>query len=157
MKTTENCYVSRTGLYSKPDLSYLDNCGPVPLLDLEDRDGIDSPPFVKRSPSPSPSNLAPSYLINVTVGEEYAYCRSCAKESCSVEKTFEFNDEVWVQCLETTEEPIEGGGVEVTRWTLTTDFCYITADSFWQDPYNSRSLLLSHYKICGADGGWKVC
>ncbi|KAF2744716.1 hypothetical protein M011DRAFT_408020 [Sporormia fimetaria CBS 119925] len=137
LKTTQNCYVSRKHLLSSPDLTSLDHCGPIPMLEWEKHHNENGTSDVnKRSASPSPDahpDPVPEilesrmYLINVTVGEEYAYCRSCAQATCRSVRRFEFNDEVWLQC---------GVGYENgDKWVLTTDFCYMNVTDFWQAPH----------------------
>ncbi|KAH7384639.1 hypothetical protein BKA66DRAFT_416872 [Pyrenochaeta sp. MPI-SDFR-AT-0127] len=143
LKTTNNCYVAQKNLYSKPDLTYLENCGPIPLLEIEKHHNENGTSDVnKRSadpapapvPVPEPASLGLMYLINVTVGEEYAYCRSCAKDSCKTEKTYEFNDEVWLQCLTNSNG---------TWWSETTDFCYMKNSDFWESPEGDCKSTLS--------------
>lgn len=151
MKTTNNCYVAQKNLYSKPDITYLDACGPIPFLEIEKHfnengtSDIDKRSLVPTAEQdaetrtgPQFQNLAPSYLINVTVGEDLALCRNCPKESCKVENEYVFNQEVWLQCL------VENNG---TWWSETTEFCYVKNSDFWQSPegdceYNSSWLLL---------------
>lgn len=85
------------------------------------------------------------YLINVTVGEEYAYCRSCAKDSCKTEKTYEFNDEVWLQCLTNSNG---------TWWSETTDFCYMKNSDFWESPEGDcKSAIFRLIHKSGMIGG----
>jgi len=134
MKTTNNCYVAQKNLYEKPDIDYLDNCGPIPFLEIlhhwnengssevDKRGEVVVPPAAaieKRA------DLGADYLVNVTVGEEYAYCRSCPDINCKVKKRYEFDQEVWLQCL------AERNG---TWWSETTDFCYVNNADFWQCP-----------------------
>jgi hypothetical protein len=69
------------------------------------------------------------YLVNVTVGEEYAPCRSCARDSCKTEKIYEFNQEVWLQCV--TNANATGPS---EWWSETTDFCYVKNTNFWESP-----------------------
>jgi hypothetical protein len=136
MKTTNNCYVAQKNLYSKPDITYLDPCGPVPRLEIVDHYNENGTSDVnKRDPNPSPpTNLGAMYLVNATIGEEYAYCRSCANATCEVEVTYEFDQEVWVQCVTET-----GGSYNGTWWTFTTDFCYVLNTDYWQSPvYDSE-------------------
>ncbi|KAF1940273.1 hypothetical protein EJ02DRAFT_319176, partial [Clathrospora elynae] len=107
MKTTNNCYVAQKNLYSKPDITYLDPCGPIPLLESEkhyNENGTSDANKRDPTPVPAPGSLAAMYLVNVTIGEEYAPCRSCPQETCNTEKTYEFNQEVWVQCV-TAQNP----------------------------------------------------
>lgn len=126
MKTTNNCYVAEIGLYSKPDITYLDNCGPIPFLEIENHFNENGTSDVnKREARPLPIHQSAHYLINVTVGEDFANCRSCPKESCKIQKRYPFNTEVWLQCL------VDNNG---TFWSETTDFCYVKDSDFWQDP-----------------------
>lgn len=124
-KTTNNCYVAQIGLYDKLDTEDLDNCGPIPFLEYETHHPSNTTSETKRNTLPEPVLASPSYLINVTVGEDWAYCRRCAKESCKVEKKYPFNSEVWLQCL------VDTNG---TWWSETTDFCYVKTTDFWEDP-----------------------
>lgn len=124
MKTTNNCYVAQKNLYSKPDITYLENCGPVPLMDIayhnnengtsevNKRDTTDRD-IGDRDTDPRPilelASRGLMYLVNVTVGEEYAPCRSCPSLNCEPEKTYEFDQEIWLQCItlavNATDEP----------------------------------------------------
>jgi hypothetical protein len=103
VKTIDNCFVPRKNLWSAPDLTHLDPCGPVPFLEADDGTAKDMTSVNKRAFEPSPSSefveRSAKYLVNVTIGEEYSYCRSCAAESCDVEKRYEFDQEVYLQCL----------------------------------------------------------
>lgn len=129
LKTTNNCYVARKNLYSKPDITYLDNCGPIPGLELEKHFNENGTSEVSKRdplPEPIPDDMSVMYLINVTVGEEYAYCRSCAKETCKSVKRYQFNQEVWLQCW--------ADGPNGTYWSETTDFCYVNNADFWESP-----------------------
>ncbi|KAJ4295470.1 hypothetical protein N0V90_007482 [Kalmusia sp. IMI 367209] len=98
-KTTNNCYVAQKNLYSKPDITYLDNCGPIPLLEIEKHSNENGTSEVDKRAPPTSSEaetwtgpevqeevMAPQYLINVTVGEDYAPCRTCPQDACHVEK-----------------------------------------------------------------------
>lgn len=129
-KTTNNCYVAEKGLYSKPDITYLDNCGPIPFLEAEWHNNENGTSEIdKRAPEPIPfpvpEEQSAKYLINVTVGEDHAYCRSCPKDSCHIEHTYNWNQEVWLQCL------VEVNG---TWWSESTDFCYVKNSDFWESP-----------------------
>jgi len=109
MKTTNNCYVAQKNLYSKPDINYLDSCGPIPHLELVDHNNENGTSEVdKREVNGRRKSLQPvleltsrglMYLVNVTVGEEYAYCRSCPKDPCETKKTYEIDQEVWLHFL----------------------------------------------------------
>lgn len=72
-----------------------------------------------------PDVTSTQYLINVTVGEEYAYCRSCPDEACGAQKVYAFGQEVWLQCL------VSGNG---TWWSETVEFCYVRSGDFWESP-----------------------
>lgn len=128
LKTTNNCYVARKNLYSKPDITYLDNCGPIPLLEPEKHNNENgTSDNNKRETASRINSMGVMYLINVTVGEEYAYCRSCPEEKCESEKLYEFDQEVWLQCV-TNNNP------NGTWWSQTTDFCYVKNSDFWESP-----------------------
>ncbi|KAF2465635.1 uncharacterized protein BDR25DRAFT_328644 [Lindgomyces ingoldianus] len=144
MKTTNNCYVAEIGLYSKPDITYLDNCGPIPFLEIERHFNENGTSQIdKRHPLPAPIGQSANYLINVTVGEDNAKCRSCPKESCKVEKRYPFNKEIWLQCL------VENNG---TWWSETTDFCYIKNSDIWQSPEGDyyRNPLCAYFDDPGS-------
>lgn len=131
MKTTNNCYVAQKNLYSKPDITHLDNCGPIPPLEYEKHNNENGTSEVnKREAAPASKPMNAMYLVNVTVGEEYAYCRSCPAEKCKSEKRYEFNQEVWLQCL-TRKDPNEA-------WGETTDFCYMKTSDLWESPQTDR-------------------
>lgn len=134
LKTTNNCYVSRKHLYSKPDITYLDNCGPIPMLELEkhfNQNGTSDINKRDATPATVPSaqleTRAAHYLINVTVGEEYASCHTCTASTCPIETTYEFNQEVYIQCVEMVEEPF-------AYWSLTTEWCWVENSNFWESP-----------------------
>ncbi|KAF2853154.1 hypothetical protein T440DRAFT_444950 [Plenodomus tracheiphilus IPT5] len=128
LKTTNNCYVSRKHLYSKPDITYLDNCGPIPYLEPEKHNNENGTSDVnKRKTTSVLQPFGAMYLANVTVGEEYAYCRSCPDEKCGSEKRYEFEQEVWIQCV--TENL-----ANETWWSETIDFCYVKNSDFWKGP-----------------------
>ena len=98
VKTTNNCYVAQKNLYSKPDITYLDPCGPIPHLEIAIHNNENGTSEVnKRDADPEPvpelADRSAHYLVNVTVGEEYAHCRSCPLLSCESEKVYEFDQE----------------------------------------------------------------
>jgi hypothetical protein len=100
MKTTNNCYVAQKNLYSKPDITYLDSCGPVPSLEFANHNNQNGTSDVnKRTENSKRNDMAVMYLVNVTIGEEYAPCRTCTKESCQPKKVYEFDQEVYIQCI----------------------------------------------------------
>jgi hypothetical protein len=139
MKTTNNCYVAQKALYSKPDITYLDNCGPIPFLEvLFHTNSTDKIPDAAGPADPGapptatpelsrrrPADQSAHYLINVTVGEDFANCRTYADEDSDIVKRYPFNKEVWLQCL------VETNG---TWWAETTDFCYVKNSDFWESP-----------------------
>ncbi|KAH7135419.1 hypothetical protein B0J11DRAFT_425979 [Dendryphion nanum] len=142
LKTTNNCYVARKNLYSKPDITYLENCGPIPPLEPDwhfNENGTSEVNKREASPKPIPTDMGVNYLINATIGEEYAYCRNCPKETCRTKKRYEFNQEVWLQCQ------TQNNG---TWWHQTTDFCYVKNSDFWQDPThdNYRNPLCEYFE-----------
>lgn len=163
-KTTNNCYVSQQGLYEKPDRDSLDYCGPIPLLEIANHNNEngtsevnkrepepEASELIERDPAPAPVEEAPrksflssllaraeKYLIQVTVGEEYAYCRECPKDSCKSQKRYEYNQSVVLQCLVRPEND--------TYWSQTTDFCYMKSSDFWESP-EGDSKLFGHGKI----------
>lgn len=148
LKTTDNCYVAQIGLHDKPDLTYLDSCGPIPTnLEIDTHNPSNTTDQIaKRDTLKQPDVMGPNYLINVTVGEDWAYCRSCAKESCKVEKKYRFNTEVWLQCL------VNNNG---TWWSETTDFCYVKNSDFWESPEgdNYRFPLCEYFE--DPDSSWR--
>ncbi|KAH7082966.1 hypothetical protein BKA63DRAFT_387494, partial [Paraphoma chrysanthemicola] len=129
LKTTNNCYVARKNLYSKPDIAYLDDCGPIPLLEIEKHNNANGTSDVNKRAAPAITDRGTMYLVNVTVGEEYAPCRSCPRMSCATEKTYEFNQDVWLQCITNANKT---GASE--WWSQTTDFCYVRNTDFWESP-----------------------
>lgn len=136
LKTTNNCYVARKNLYSKPNITYLDDCGPIPLLEPEKHNNPNGTSDVNKrdaAPLPKPESLGTMYLVNVTVGEEYAYCRSCPQETCKSEKRYEFNQEVWLQC-------VSNNNPNSTWYSQTTDFCYVKNSDFWESPEGDCKL-----------------
>jgi hypothetical protein len=130
MKTTNNCYVAQKNLYSKPDITYLDPCGPVPYLEPEKHNNENgTSDNDKRSPTPVPDSLRVQYLVNVTVGEDNAHCRNCPHASCKTEKVYKFDQQVWLQCV--TDSGLNG---TAEWWSETTDFCYVKDTEFWESP-----------------------
>lgn len=138
LKTTQNCYVAQIGLDNAVDASAIDFCGPIPFLELinaANRSGSD-PPGEPKEPVDvrgvvSVSELevrSAKYLISVHVGEEYASCRSCPGLNCTVAKTYEFNTELWLQCLVLSTAPNE------TYWSETTDWCFVRSEDLWESP-----------------------
>jgi hypothetical protein len=129
LKTTNNCYVAEKSLYSKPDITYLDNCGPIPYLEWEKHHNENGTSDVdKREPLPIPIEQSAKYLINVTVGEDWAYCRESPTNTSEIVTKYPYNSEVWLQCV------VDGGGPYDDWWSQTTDFCYVKDTDLWQDP-----------------------
>jgi hypothetical protein len=120
-------------------MTYLDNCGPVPLLEIAVHNNENGTSDVnKRSPLIERDGFHANYLVNVTVGEDYAPCRSCPSQTCELEKSYEFNQEVWIQCV------TDSGKNGTSDWySLTTDFCYVRDTDFWESPEGDCELLFS--------------
>lgn len=108
----------------------MDHCGPVPYLESEKHNNENgTSDNDKRSPAPIPDSLRVQYLINVTIGEDYVHCRTCPHASCKTEKVYEFDQQVWLQCV------INSGLNETVEWwSETTDFCYVKDENLWQSP-----------------------
>jgi hypothetical protein len=110
---------------------FLAHCGPIPHLELIwhfNENGTTD--YNKREALPTPEDTGTQYLINVTVGEEYAYCRTCPNESCRPKKRYEFDQEVWLQCLALDTDSNNTS----IWWSQTTDFCYVKNTDFWESP-----------------------
>jgi hypothetical protein len=145
MKTTNNCYVAQKNLYSKPDITYLDPCGPVPFLEFANHNNENGTSDVNKRDTEHPRlpNLAErsaKYLENVTIGEEYSYCHSCAADPCDVKKRYEFNQEVWIQCLVNTNS---------TWWSQTTVGCEMSVNTGWPNALLCRTFVTLRIRICG--------
>lgn len=104
----------------------------------------------KRSPIPEPVPLAlpkpiqetassANYLINLTVGEDYAYCHTCANSTCGVQQKYGFNETVLMQCYKETDST----NANETAWYETTDFCWVREVDFWESLYDRESEF--HY------------
>ncbi|KAH7319116.1 hypothetical protein BKA65DRAFT_95143 [Rhexocercosporidium sp. MPI-PUGE-AT-0058] len=90
-------------------------------------------------PVPLPAPLAEAsaelhkrYLINITVGEDYAFCHKKPVGSSKVVKKYEFGTGVWMQCYESTETTI----ANETYWYKTTDFCYVREVDFFESLFD---------------------
>ncbi|ESZ98117.1 hypothetical protein SBOR_1496 [Sclerotinia borealis F-4128] len=143
LKTTDNCYVAEIGLEEPADKSNLDYCGPVGFVQLNytsqrkrssvplNHDEESYHPLVKHSP-PLSHNLNKRYLLNLTVGEDYASCYSTPSSSGHLEREYEWDHGVWVQCYQdaVSTNPNE------TNWYLTTDFCYVREVDFWESLFD---------------------
>ncbi|EHK96294.1 hypothetical protein M7I_8001 [Glarea lozoyensis 74030] len=101
VKTTQNCYVSETGLVTKPDRSKLDNCGPIPFLQLnQTTKGTPqtSEPDEKRAPPNL--DLDKRYLVDFLVGEDFAVCYKNYTTAAPVVKKYKWDTKVAAQCFE---------------------------------------------------------
>ncbi|KAE8451362.1 hypothetical protein EG329_003991 [Mollisiaceae sp. DMI_Dod_QoI] len=142
LKTTDNCYVAEVGLQDLANKDILDNCGPVGFLQPNDtvlKRGKSSRslepitlPTLAKDPEPV-TDINSQYLLNITVGEDYAYCYSCANSTCDIVTRYPWAHEVWVQCYvdnEAASNPNE------TWWYETTDFCYVHEGDFEQSLFD---------------------
>jgi hypothetical protein len=132
--------------------STLDNCGPIPFLQINQTGNIDpdnkrSAPLSPKSPSPIPDHvpdplpspnpiLEKRYLVNFTVGEDYAYCHSCANSSCPTVKKYPWDTSVWLQCYVNTGATNENE----TYWMETTDFCWVREVDFWESLFDREFI-----------------
>lgn len=146
LKTTDNCYVSETGLVDSANKDILDNCGPIGFIQLNDTN------FRKRESLPAPVPITPpatgvdlgsQYLVNLTVGEDFARCYSCPNTtSCDEVTKYPFGHEVFVQCYYDATEANNG---TYQDWYETTDFCYVREQDFFQSLYDRKSSVLSDW------------
>ncbi|CEJ79835.1 hypothetical protein VHEMI00052 [[Torrubiella] hemipterigena] len=162
-KTTDNCHVSGSGLWGKPDRSRLDNCGPDPYPRAnETRRSLDSDIVVpgktvevaeettqpKKKKSGIVTSLLRRWLEPGKIGEEYAACLSCPalapNATCKQIKRYEFNDTVTSQCVRFEQINFPNGTFEDYYWMLTTDWCYTKSSDFWEPPYD-------HYRYPSCD------
>jgi hypothetical protein len=82
-------------------------------------------------PIPEPieeTEISANYLINLTVGNDFADCRTCANITCDLQQRYHFNHTVLAQCYQetTSANPNE------TYWYETTDFCFVETVDFWE-------------------------
>ncbi|PKS08743.1 hypothetical protein jhhlp_004796 [Lomentospora prolificans] len=142
-KTTDNCCISGSGLWSAPDQSKLQNCGPSygPRIN----ESVEPPELPGQKPTTLPADepeqgqaeegsaIGKRWLEDGLIGEEYAYCYSCptnpANPTCDLVKTYEYNQTVISQC--TTADLSD-------RWMLTTDWCYVNGTDFWVPPWDRK-------------------
>lgn len=142
-KTTDNCYVSGSGLWKKPDRSGLKNCGPSPGPRInETRRSVDTdemPPALEAREEED-HDLARRWLQPEQIGEEYAPCYSCPaavqNSTCRVVTTYEFNNTVTSQCVTSEFRTFPNGSFTSTTWMLTTDWCYVDGVNFWVPPWD---------------------
>ncbi|KUJ08886.1 uncharacterized protein LY89DRAFT_741715 [Mollisia scopiformis] len=140
LKTTDNCYVNEQGLRDPANKDILDNCGPIGFLQLNDTGSRKRESLPDRDPAPDLSSppgtgidLGSQYLVNLTVGEDYAYCYNCPNTTtCDVVTRYRFKQEVWMQCYYTA--PVEVANE--TYWYETTDFCYVREVDFFQSLFD---------------------
>ena len=154
VKTSDNCYVSETGLLYPADRFILANCGPIGFLQTNYTGDNDiastarigkagkSSKAIARSTVPLPEPLQETetngnFLINLTVGSDFADCRSCANITCGIQERFYFNQTVLAQCYQqtTSTNPNE------TYWYETTDFCFMKTVDFWQSLDDGMIIL----------------
>lgn len=145
-------------LGSPADKAVLDNCGAIGFIQTNDTSAstasrsasntllIPKPAAAstpkRRSPS-SPAELHKRYLINMTVGEDFAACHAATTSASAVVKRYPFDAGVWMQCYATNAtaaDPAE------EYWYKTTDFCYVREVDFWE------SLFDREFALCG---GWE--
>ncbi|TVY35915.1 hypothetical protein LOCC1_G006187 [Lachnellula occidentalis] len=150
LRTTTLCYAAQKGLEHKIDTSSLDNCGPLPRLDVNStspsskhsRGASRATRPTKRKPKPVPKptlQLQPRYLINVTVGEDYASCHEEPNTSAPLIKRYPWLTQVFLQCLSPpVDDPADPGA---TWWDLTTDFCYVRSVDFFESPEGDFSAV----------------
>ncbi|KAH8672136.1 hypothetical protein BGZ60DRAFT_374262 [Tricladium varicosporioides] len=127
-KTLDKCYVSETTLYDPIYKEGLDWCGGI-STSIEKRDELAAPKVRAASPEPIPALQNTKYLVNETIGEEYAKCYERPRTNSTVILTYNFNDIVTLQCY--TAPPGRSGPL---LWMMTTDFCYITEKDVWESP-----------------------
>ncbi|KAF8850688.1 hypothetical protein BDZ45DRAFT_602478, partial [Acephala macrosclerotiorum] len=102
LKTSDNCYVAEVGLHQPADRDILDNCGPIGFIQASytgtKRDTSSSPEPITLPSSEAPpqigTDLKSHYLVNITVGEDYAFCHSRANSTCDVVGRYLYKHEV---------------------------------------------------------------
>lgn len=159
VKSTDNCYVSETGLAFPANRFLLANCGVIGFLQANytgDNDGGSvarigkASKVVPRSANSDPADIplpkplqetaiSSNFLINLTVGNDFADCRTCANVTCDLQQVYRFNHTVLAQCYEETmsSNPNE------TYWYETTDFCFVKTVDFWQSLDDGKLVLFS--------------
>ncbi|KAL2063261.1 hypothetical protein VTL71DRAFT_5066 [Oculimacula yallundae] len=90
-------------------------------------------------PVPIPAPLAEAsaqlhkrYLINITVGEDYADCHQKTVGTSKVVKKYEFGSEVRMQCYVSTDSTV----ANESYWYKTTDFCYVREVDFFESLFD---------------------
>ncbi|KAF7960792.1 hypothetical protein EAE96_000465 [Botrytis aclada] len=145
LKTTDNCYVAQIGLEEPADKSELDYCGPVGFIQVNYTSPEKRAPsplssnknshgsLAKHSPPSSSHDLHKRYLLNITVGEDYASCYSTPSSASQLVKNYEWDHGVWVQCYVSV---FDSPNLNETDWYLTTDFCYVREVDFWESLFD---------------------
>jgi len=142
LKTTDNCYVAQIGLTEKADKNDLDPCGPIPFLEINNtyvepdpepdaKLATYLPATLHKAPQVADGNLHKRYLVNVTVGEDYALCHREPTSNSTVQRRYRWEQELWLQCLERNDDTPD---FNETYWSLTTDFCFVRSVDLWQSP-----------------------
>jgi hypothetical protein len=137
------------GLQDPANKDILDYCGPIGFIQLND-----TVPYPKQRSTPALSPVAlhdlarspktgislnAQYLANITVGEDYANCYSCANSTtCNLVTRYRFEEEVWVQCWYIAPD----GTGDDQYWYETTDFCYVREVDFFQSLFDCKSMKL---------------
>lgn len=121
------------------DKDELPNCGPVAHRQINGTGGFEGrrrslPP----APVPAPAKLSPRYLINVTVGEDWAKCRELPAYNSTVVRAYPWDEHVIIQCTAAYDDATSG---EYESWGLTTDFCYVNGRDFWESITGDCKLL----------------
>jgi hypothetical protein len=80
--------------------------------------------------------LLPRYLISFTVGEDYALCHTCPKRTCPIVERYPFNSTVLLQCWVETNNTGPAPVGEPQAYMMSTDFCYVSVDDFWESLYD---------------------
>jgi hypothetical protein len=121
------------------DKDLLDNCGPLDWRIPRDTDPLthkkkvtaippkDRTPRPAPAPLPKPGKLQERYLINVTVGEDWAKCHELPAANTTVVGAYEFEKSIIVQCI----TPDAYAGFDVA-WGLTTDWCYVNGRDIFE-------------------------
>ena len=84
------------------------------------------------------AELHKRYLINITVGEDYAFCHQKPVGTSKVVKKYEFGTGVWMQCYESTDSTI----ANESYWYKTTDFCYVREVDFFESLFDREFSVL---------------
>ena len=127
----------------------LDNCGPIGFLQLNDttvynkRASSSAPRPVTlpglETPPTTDTSLGVNYLVNITVGEDFANCYTClSSTACDRVMRYGFGREVWVQCYSTVLD----APTNETYWYETTDFCYVREVDFFQSLFDRKLVKL---------------